>query len=436
MRLDMCRPHARARASDIPGADSAEGRLLHRPDAGASAAEYGAVILLVAAVAGAVFLVGMPDRTAGLIDSGICAVTGGDCLDDTEGDPSSSQSGSDPRAGSDEPSSPVGGVGRPETPTASDTPEGTQAQPLVYQPEAGNGVTPTYASYAASNNASVQTVADDGDGGRGDGFTPYETETTEDGTAGTDPDDLTDTGLGPLSEGASVDGELHPPEWTAPEPETEYDSDEATEDDEDLHAAWERRAFLARMGIGNAAANMEHYLGNTGEPLEQDVDDMLDTVDRFSRAVEGQQNMLVREAIDRAREEGGTGPYTFPVTTDWSGHRGNQEADGYDWYLASGSWEYSQTGQVTVAQDEDGTWSYQIETEIHMRDQYDWHEGLGVAVPLLGIVPDAELARLAEAGLAQEFLMYGTSEPVARGGTYTEEDGLTGDFASGPGTDR
>ncbi|MDA2811082.1 hypothetical protein O4J56_10580 [Nocardiopsis sp. RSe5-2] len=390
----------------------------------------------MAAVAGAVFLVGMPDRTAGLIDSGICAVTGGDCLDDTEGDASPSQSGPDSQGGSDETSSPEGGGDWPESPAASDDPEAYQAQPLIYQPDAGNGVTPTYASYDAANDASVQTVADDGDGGRGDDFTPYETEHTENGTAGTDPDDLPDNGLGPLSEGTSVDGELHPPEWTPPAPETEWGSDEPTEDDEDLHAVWERRAFLARMGLGNAASNMAHYLGNSGEPHEQDVNDMLDSVDRFSEAVELQQDRLVQEAIDQALAEGGEGPYTFPVNTDWSGHRGSQDEDGNDWYLASGSWDYSQTGQVTVAQAEDGTWSYQIETEIHMRDQYDWHPGLTAPVPFIGITPDAELARLAEAGLAQEFLMYGTSDVVTRGGTYTEEDGLVPDTANGPGTDR
>ncbi|GHD36008.1 hypothetical protein GCM10007147_42900 [Nocardiopsis kunsanensis] len=164
---------------------------------------------------------------------------------------------------------------------------------------------------------------------------------------------------------------------------------------------------------------------------------MLNSVDGFRSDTETQQQNFIQTAILRAEEEGGSGPYTFPVTTAWSQHTGNQDEDGMDWFYDSGSWEYSHTGEVTVAREDDGSWSYDMETQVHMRDQYDWHGadagGLGVTLPFIGVVKDEELAELARAGLAQEYTMYGTSDPVTRSGSYTPDEGLSGESSSGPG---
>ncbi|MBR8741220.1 hypothetical protein DSY14_05670 [Nocardiopsis sp. MG754419] len=183
---------------------------------------------------------------------------------------------------------------------------------------------------------------------------------------------------------------------------------------------------------------MRHFLQNSGEPLEQNVDDMLNSVHRFSSAAETEQQEMIHLAIERADAEGGSGPYTFPIRTDWTLHRGNQEEDGDDWYFASGSWSYSQTGEITVGRADDGGWSYEMETQVHMRDQYDWHgaddENLGVTIPFIGDVDDEELAELARAGLAQEYTMYGASAPVVRTGSHDSGEGLDEESASGPGT--
>ncbi len=68
-------------------------------DAGASATEYAAVVLLVASLAGAVALVGVPGRVGGLVEYGVCLITGGeDCsIGGEEADPPNDEAYVPPR---------------------------------------------------------------------------------------------------------------------------------------------------------------------------------------------------------------------------------------------------------------------------------------------------------------------------------------------------
>ena len=395
--------------------------------------EYAAVIVLVAAIAAAFFLSGLPrvisdgvaDAVGKALDGGATASGG----DPGEVDPGDSDQ---PLNGDGAPGGGTPGGGTEALPLL-DGSEGYEAQPLLYQPEAGNGVTPTHGSY----DAVVAEVGAEGGNRRDDG---YETELTEDGTGGSGPDeDFDEIGLGPLVEGSSTGEEIDPLEWEAPDGHNEHGSVEVTEEHEDSHRTWAQIAAMAgAIRLDNASKNMTHFLANSGEPLEQDVDDMLNSVDRFSAAAEVQQQDLLERAIRQADEEGGNGPYTFPVRTDWSVHVGDKEEDGMDWYYGSGSWSYSQTGEITVTREDDGSWSYDMETQVHMRDQYDWHGdddgGLGVTIPFLGQVNDEELAELTRAGLAQEYTMYGTSDSVTRSGSYDSDEGPHDESSSGPGT--
>ena len=391
--------------------------------------EYAAVIVLVAAVAAALFMVGLPR----IVSDGV-----GDVVGDVLG-PGESATGDAPGA---EPGELDGGpptTGGAELDEGAeallplDSSEGYEAHPLLYQPGSGNGVTPTLGSYSTA----AASISDEGGNRRDDDG--YETELNEGGTAGGEPDEDFKHGLGPPVEGSSTGEEIRPLEWGAPDAHNEHGSKDATEEHEDTHRSWiQISAMAGALGLGNASMNMSHYLGNSGEPLEQDVDDMLDSVDPLGSAAEMQQQALAEEAILRTEEEDGNGPHTFPVRTDWLQHTGNKDEDGMDWYYASGSWKYSHTGEVTVTREDDGSWSYDMETRVHMRDQYDWHGnddgGLGVNLPFIGRVDDEELAELARAGLAQEYTMYGASAPITRSGSYTPDEGLRGESSSGPGT--
>ncbi|GAA1081138.1 hypothetical protein [Nocardiopsis metallicus] len=416
--------------------------------------EYAAVILVVAVIAAAVIAFGIPRQIQQGISSAIeCALTPeGDCAPEGAGDqpggdlatqPEGGQgSGSGADSDTTDPSEP-GEANPGETdldwgtegvPLVLGGTEGFEAHPLLYQPESGNGATPTHDSFTAT----MERVRDDS-GSRGDDD-GYETEFSDDGTAGSDPNEgFDELGLGSPVEGDSLDEDVHPPEWTGPKPHNEYGSKEATKEHEKTLKTWKRRAWVANMiGLGNASQNMAHYLENSGEPLEQDVNDMLKSVDRFNSDVEQEQTDLIMEAIRQAKAEGGNGPFTFPIRTPWAQHHGNQDEDGNDWYFASGSWQYSQTGDIVVTREPDGSWTYDMEVQVHMRDQYDWHgaddSNLKVDIPFIGQVDDEELAELARAGLAQEFTMHGTSDPVSRGGSSASDEELDEEFASGPGT--
>lgn len=404
-------------------------RRIHGSDRGASLVEYAAVIVLVAAVAAALFMVGLPR----IVSDGVGDVVGGVL-------------GPDESAPGDAPGSEPGELDSgPPAPGEADLDEGAEAllpldhsggyeaQPLLYQPGSGNGVTPTLESYAAA-----EPISDEGGNLRDDDG--YETEFDEGGTAGDEPDDDFDEyGLGPLVEGSSLEEEINPLEWGTPDGHNEHGSVEATDEHEESHRTWMRIATIAGLAARpNASRNMRHFLENSGEPLEQDVDSMLNSVDMFSAAAEIEQQELIQVATRRADNEGDSGPYTFPIRTEWEPHIGNLEEDGQDWFYASGTWEYSQTGEITVTREDDGSWSYNMESQVHMRDQYDWHGaddgGLGVTLPFIGVVQDEELAELHRAGLAQEYTMHGTSDSVYRTGSYTPHEGLGEEFSSGPGT--
>ena len=390
--------------------------------------EYAAVIVLVAAVAAALFMVGLPR----IVSDGVGDVVGG-VLGPDESDPGDAP-GSEPGELDGGPPAPgeadLDGGAEALPPLGHS--EGYEAHPLLYQPGSGNGVTPTLESYAAA-----EPISDEGGNLRDDG---YETEFNEGGTAGDEPDeDFDEYGLGPLVEGSSLEEEINPLEWGAPDGHNEHGSVETTDEHEESHRTWMRIATVAGLvGRPNASRNMRHFLENSGEPLEQNVDSMLNSVDRFSSAAMLEQQDLIHEATRKADDEGGSGPYTFPIRTEWAQHTGNPEEDGQDWFYASGSWAYSQTGEVTVTREVDGRWSYDMETDIHVRDRYDWHgnddKGLGVNIPFIGNVEDEELAELHRAGLAQEYTMHGNSDSVYRTGSYTPDEGTDEEFSSGPGT--
>ncbi|WP_460764023.1 hypothetical protein [Nocardiopsis oceani] len=400
--------------------------------------EYAAVIVLVAAVAVALFMVGLPR----IISDGVGNAVG-DALGPGESDaggPGAEPGEADP--GDTDPPYIDDGLpapGEPDLEGEADAllpladSEDYETQVLLYQPESGNGATPTHESF----NAAAESINVDAEDLRDE---EYETELNEDGTAGGEPDeDFDENGLGPLVEGSSTEEEIEPLEWNAPDEHNEHGSVDPTEEHEETHRAWGRIATVAGLvGRGNAARNMRHFLENSGEPLEQNVDHMLNTVDRFSSDTETQQLALIEDAINQAEEEGGSGPYTFPIRTDWAQHTGNLHEDGQDWYYAAGTWAYSQTGEITVTREDDGSWSYDMEAQVHMRDQYDWHGvddgGLGVTIPFIGDVDDEELAELHRAGLAQEFTMYGASDTVRRSGSYTSDEGRHYESSSGPGT--
>ncbi len=217
-----------------------------------------------------------------------------------------------------------------------------------------------------------------------------------------------DSGLGTPTPGTTAPGESDPPAWSVPdEGAGEHGSEGAGIFDRSKEFAIELAANALAGKWPAAARNLLHYLDNSGETLEQDVDDMLDSSDKFSSAVDIQRERLITEAIDRAKAQGAEGPVTFPVNTPWTGVYID---DDQNWFYALGGISFNQNGSVTVTPPATpgGAWTYSWSTKVNIRDRYNWDGGKSTNIGPLN-VSDEELAELHRKGLAQEFTAVGTS---------------------------
>jgi hypothetical protein len=168
--------------------------------------------------------------------------------------------------------------------------------------------------------------------------------------------------------------------------------------------------------VPHASRNLLHFLGNSGKPLAQDVDQMMKDIPGFARTVEENQNNIGKDAIADAKAHGVTQPVTYPINTAWDRYKGVQN-ESRDWFLAVGDFSFNQTGQVTVypPAQPGGEWRYEMNTQVNMRDQYNWDGQKSTQIGPL-TVTDKELADMHRGGIAQEFLVFGASTPQATEG--------------------
>lgn len=260
-------------------------------------------------------------------------------------------------------------------------------------------------------------------GGRG----PQERQTAKDRTGRHEDKSPADQGTPGTPVGTSPLGDPVPgttvpepqvPPWEPPdEGSGPYASEEPTWRDRGKELLIEALANAAAVKWPDAARNLLHFLGNTGEPLQQDVDAMLAGVPRLASQVAQQQTLFGEAAVKRARASGATGPVTYPVSTGWTGFSFDSQQD-RNWFLALGSMTYNQTGQVTVLppQGPGEPWRYEVTTRVNLYDQYNWDGSK--ATEILGrTVTDSELQRLHRVGLAREYRNEGRSTRTTTKGT-------------------
>lgn len=235
---------------------------------------------------------------------------------------------------------------------------------------------------------------DSSDGGGGEGGTPGGTAPTNglgDPVAGTTPPSIPD-----------------PPEWSSPDQGAgPYGSESAEAGDHATKLAVEAAANALAFTWPDASRNLLHYLGNTGETLDQNVDSMLDSSKDFSALVDAQRSRVIASAIEQAKGMASTGPVTFPVNTPW---RGADLYDSDNWFYALGSISFNQTGYVTVTPPAQpgGAWTYVWLTQVNIRDQYNWDGNK--STDILGInITDEQLGVLHRRGLAREYTAVGAS---------------------------
>ncbi|MBO3088163.1 hypothetical protein [Cellulomonas dongxiuzhuiae] len=368
-----------------------------RRDRGAGSVEYVGVVVLAVVVVGLVVAAagGAASAVTAGIERAFCSVGGGTGCG-TAGEADAAGSGDSGGAGDD-----GAGAAPAAAPAGADDDTG------------GEGAGATQGEVAASD-ADRRDTARDARGSRRDDRRG--TDPVPGPPPGTlNPDETLGLGIAFLGESVSL---AEPPSWEPVDPGAgAYASEDSGVDDDATKFAAEAGANTLSGAWPNASRNLLHFLGNSGEPLEQDVDALLTDVPALATEYQGLQDEMGVTALLQAQEAGFTEPVTYPLSTPWSGfYIGQGLSD--DWFYAMGGIQWSAVGEVTVYPPTatEPAWTYETTTSFVLRDQYNWDGGKGVTIGPLEVT-DEQLAELHRAGVAQEFTATGESAVTSRKGT-------------------
>lgn len=402
------------------------------PERGAGSVEYVGIIIAVAVLVVALLAVfpSVGSSLAGRVEEAVCEITGGTGCgsgdrtasgeDSSEGRAGTEPGREDSRAEGSEPREEAEPDGSDERRDAGDSrrDEGrTDTRP-------GDGRDDVQAEGAEpGSGGSDKSREDEGRDARDSRRDDVRRGEPTKGPDPSSPGSSTAVGLGDPVPGESVPKPEPPAREPVDEGAGEYSSDGngfferlGKGDDLAVKAAAEAGAHALSGTWPNASRNLLHYLGNSGEPLKQDVDQMLTDVPQLNDAYTTYQDDLGVRAVSRAKELGVTGPTTFPVSTDWRGFYIDKGMSA-DWFYATGGIEYSVVGEVTVypPSSPGGEWVYETTTSMVYRDQYNWDGTKATQIGPL-TVTDEQLARLHRAGVAQEYTLTGESATTTRKG--------------------
>lgn len=219
-------------------------------------------------------------------------------------------------------------------------------------------------------------------------------------------------GLGPLLPGDIDTPRPDPPSWHPPDKDSgEWGSRPANPGD----YVWWKTVDDAAAGVSpawpNAAANLLHYLDNTGTTMGINVNKMINDMPRFATDIQNDEESVGKYAIAEAKAAGATGPVTFQVRTAWKRFYSTKE-DSPNWYYATAGGSYSLTGKVVVypPSTSGGDWRYKETVSVSYRDRYNWDAGSNKQTTFGPItITDAQMNELRLAGLAENFNITGES---------------------------
>ena len=163
------------------------------------------------------------------------------------------------------------------------------------------------------------------------------------------------------------------------------------------------------IGWTNAASNLRHYLGNSGEERHIDPDLVARDASSFRAKLDAAIAAEMRRLAEQAAQNG---TYGQPVQfgTGWQGHYIGPE-ESKDWYYAMGGVQYAVSGVATVHPPEHpgGPPRIEMDYQTHLFDRYNWDGGKSTQIGPF-TVTDEQLAELHRAGVAQEYDITGSSE--------------------------
>jgi hypothetical protein len=177
---------------------------------------------------------------------------------------------------------------------------------------------------------------------------------------------------------------------------------------------------------------MRHYLGNTGQEYEVDVNEMLDEIPNFSALTDETLRQLVNKVL---KEDDINQTADTIISSDWKPIFPDDE----NWFYAMNGFYYSVSANVKVTPlDSDEDLAVKTVYKIFVSDYYTWDTGKStsflkdglfenvhlpnfVNTPYEGkiieledsiVVYDTALQELHKAGLAQEFHIVGETEKL------------------------
>ena len=159
----------------------------------------------------------------------------------------------------------------------------------------------------------------------------------------------------------------------------------------------------------DAAENLQHYLGNTGDPQSMDVDKMLEDLPDLSDDTNADVTRMAEKAVEKSQETGATGPMTYPFTTAWDDEYATKQEDP-NWFYATGGYKAATDGTITVypPTDDNPSWTYKYDYRVHTADRYNWDGDKSTHI-FGKEITDKQLQELHRAGLAQEYDLVGES---------------------------
>ncbi|WP_244925101.1 hypothetical protein [Actinomyces bowdenii] len=180
-----------------------------------------------------------------------------------------------------------------------------------------------------------------------------------------------------------------------------------------VHEAATTAAGLFRLVWPDASRNLLHYLENTGEPQQINVNRMMKDMPELDDNTQRDVKDLANQAKNDAISSGASGPVTYTFSTAWKSEYADQK-EHPNWFYATGGYQRATEGTVTVYPPTEGNpeWTYKYNYRVHVADRYNWDAKKATKIGDLTIT-DKELQELHQSGLAQEYDLIGESSVVS-----------------------
>ncbi|NIM92989.1 MAG: WXG100 family type VII secretion target [Anaerolineales bacterium] len=189
----------------------------------------------------------------------------------------------------------------------------------------------------------------------------------------------------------------------------------------------------------DAARHMRHYLGNSGETLDVDIEKMMRDMPQFEKHSEAYFEEFLNEDIRERILQTYNGQWLqFDIVSEWNDDFYARKSISENWFYAMGGFSYAYSADVTVEPpiSPGGNPTVEVNVQMFVHDVYNWDQGKMVTidkpdVPIIGDysipipdeyqahiidegdrwrVYDTALAQLHTVGLAQEYPIAGRSE--------------------------